>query len=368
MTQQVDTIVIGGGAMGSATAWNLARRGRDVVLLERFSPGHKNGASHGASRNFSISYTDPDYNAMIHEARRLWLELEDASGTDILTIVGTANHGALDPTANEWLNAHGVRAELLQKEDARERWPGIRFETDVQYLPDGGRVNADAAVTALQAQTVSLGGVVKHDTPVLSLTVLGDDRVEVVTAGETYIATTVVVTVGAWTSKLLGTTVALPTLVVTQEQPAHFRQRDDAMVWPSFNHAPLTGPDYDYWYTGVYGMQTPGEGIKAGWHGVGPVLDPDARTFQPEPVQFAALQRYAREWLPGADSDDFTAISCTYTTSPDSNFILDRVGPIVVGAGFSGHGFKFTPSVGRILADLVDGTSKPASFFSLAQR
>jgi sarcosine oxidase len=369
VTEHVDTVVVGGGAMGSATAWNLARRGRDVVLIERFSPGHKNGASHGASRNFSTSYTDRDYNAMIHEARRLWNELEDATGTTILSVVGTTNHGLIDVDSNEWLIAHGIPVEMLAVEEAHERWPGIRFDTIVQYLPEGGRVNADAALTALQAQTAALGGVVKHDTAVRTITVLADDMVEIVTAEETYLAKTVVVTVGAWTNKLLGGLVHTPTLVVTQEQPGHFRELDEAMSWPSFNHAPTPGDEkYDYWYSGVYGMQTPGEGIKAGWHGVGPVMDPDARTFVPEPVQLAALQRYARDWLPGADPDDVTAISCTYTTSPDSNFVLDRVGPIVVGAGFSGHGFKFTPSVGRILADLVDGTSKPASFFSLAPR
>jgi sarcosine oxidase len=93
-------------------------------------------------------------------------------------------------------------------------------------------------------------------------------------------------------------------------------------------------------------------------------MDPDARTFEPEPVQLAALQRYAREWLPGVDADALTAISCTYTSTDDTDFVLDRVGPLVVGAGFSGHGFKFVPTVGRILADLVDGAARPEVRFS----
>ena len=125
-------------------------------------------------------------------------------------------------------------------------------------------------------------------------------------------------------------------------------------MWPGFNHYPGTGAEYKNWYSPVYGMQTPGEGIKAGWHGVGPVVDPDRRSFQPEPVQLAALQDYARTWLPGVDADAFEAISCTYTTTPDEDFILDRIGPVVIGAGFSGHGFKFTPVIGRILAEAED--------------
>ncbi len=114
-------------------------------------------------------------------------------------------------------------------------------------------------------------------------------------------------------------------------------------------------------------MLTPGQGVKAGWHGVGPVTDPDARTFRSEPHQLELLRRYVREWLPGADPDTFTEISCTYTTPPDSDFVLDRVGPIVVGAGFSGHGFKFTPVVGRILADLALSGTPAHPTFTLAR-
>ena len=159
----------------------------------------------------------------------------------------------------------------------------------------------------------------------------------------------------------------LPQLVVTQEQPAHFAVRDDAVAWPSFNHFPGADDAYDYWRSPVYGMLTPGEGVKAGWHGVGPVVDPDARDFAPVPDQLAALQRYARDWLPGVDADLAAPISCTYTTTPDEHFVLDRVGPVVVGAGFSGHGFKFVPVVGRILADLADG-SRPAPRLFAADR
>ncbi|MEB0005054.1 FAD-dependent oxidoreductase, partial [Cryobacterium sp. RTC2.1] len=199
------------------------------------------------------------------------------------------------------------------------------------------------------------GAEVRNGVRVLRVDVLGDDRVRVTTETGVIEARHVVVTVGAWTSGLLTGVLAVPRLRVTQEQPAHFAQRDAAAQdWPGFNHArDTTDPRYGYWYSPVYGMRTPGEGIKAGWHGVGPVTDPDRRSFLPEPVQLAALQRYVREWLPGADADVLEPVSCTYTTTADEDFVLDRVGPVTVGAGFSGHGFKFTPTVGRILADLA---------------
>ena len=380
---QSETVVIGGGAMGSATAWQLARRGRSVTLLERFAPGHLNGASHGASRNFNTSYADPAYVAMLAEALPLWRELEAESGSHVLDQVGIVNHGhnpAFDDVAAA-LAGIGFGAEFLTPEAAGERWPGIRFDGRVLYTPDAGRLNADRAVDAMQAAARSHGAEVRHNTQATRIQVVDDDRVEITVVGpdgstETLIANRVVVTVGAWTRTLLDGLVTLPRLVVTQEQPAHFALRDqsadaDARAsasWPGFNHSiDTTSPGY--WYSSVYGMYTPGEGVKAGWHGVGPITDPDARTFLAEPAQLAALQRYVRDWLPGADADALVPVSCTYTTTVDENFVLDRVGPVIVGAGFSGHGFKFTPTIGRILADLATDTAQTRDLtqFSLAR-
>jgi len=370
----VDTVVIGGGAMGSAAAWHLARRGRDVLLLERFEPGHTNGASHGASRNFNVSYADPTYVSMLVEALPLWRELEAQSGQNVLDQVGIANHGdnpAFDDVAAA-LDAAGIPSEFLPVSEAERRWPGIRFDSRVLFTPTAGRLHADRAVSALQAAASAHGATVRHGARALSIDVIDDESVSVVyeTASgiETITARRAIVTVGAWSPKLLRGRVDLPTLVVTQEQPAHFPVIDSALDRPGFNHAPGSTAAYDYWYSPVYGMFTPGEGVKAGWHGTGAVVDPDARDFAAEPVQLKALQRYARDWLPGVDWTSPAPISCTYTTGPESNFVIDSVGPIAFGAGFAGHGFKFTPAVGRILADLADGSAPAPALFRLAAR
>jgi len=365
MTTNVDILVIGGGAMGSAATWELARRGRDVTLLERFAPGHTNGASHGASRNFNLSYSDPTYVAMLVESLQFWRELEDDTDIHLLDQVGVVNHGRGRPFAqvHAALSAVGFDPETLSVDEAQERWPGIRFDTEVLFTPEAGRLNADASVTALQEAAARHGARIEHNMPAARLTVLGDDSVLVDTDAEQFRARRVIVTVGAWTRSLVDGLLPLPRLVVTQEQPAHFAVLDTGFTWPGFNHGFQPGsPGYDYWRSNVYGMHTPGEGIKAGWHGVGPVVDPDHRDFASEPEQLLALRRYVREWLPGADPDRFTEISCTYTTTPDENFVLDRRGPVIVGAGFSGHGFKFTPSVGRILADLTVDIPAPPQF------
>jgi sarcosine oxidase len=370
--------------MGSAAAWALARRGRQVSLLEQFGPGHHNGASHGSTRNLNPGYHRPEYVAMLAEALALWEELEQDSGERLLARTGIVNHGPDPrlPLVQAALTEAGIRAEWLRPDEAAERWRGIRFDQQVLYMPDGGQLNPEAALPAFQRLAAARGAEIRHHTKVVGLEIMDDGvrltlenssgaggatgTTEVVTAAQA------VVTAGAWTGKLLSGAAGsrrlrIPRLTVTQEQPAHFRIADEQAVWPGFNHTPGPGTDYKDWYSPVYGMQTPGEGIKAGWHGVGPVVDPDRRSFLPEPAQLAALQDYARAWLPGVDADTFEAISCTYTTTPDEDFILDRIGPVVIGAGFSGHGFKFTPVVGRILADLATGTRPAPQTFAASR-
>lgn len=358
--ERVDVVVVGGGVMGSAAAWALAQCGRGVVLLEQFGAGHVKGASHGASRIYRTAYAEPEYLDLAQEALGLWREVERESGSDVLTITGGVSHGGRrrDDIAAAF-DARGVPHAWLSPDEAAERWPGLRFEGAVLHEPStAGRLHADRAVAAFQQVARSRGAVVRHETPVRAITpVAGGVRVS--TDGGELLADRVVLAAGAWVNRFLAR--SLP-VVVTQEQPAHFQLRADAPAevdWPTFTHAPTDGGIGPRRPADAYGMATPGEGIKVGFHGIGVVTDPDRRTFQAEPGRLAALQEYVATWVPGVDPDDLVPISCTYTTTPDEDFVLDRTGRVVVAAGFSGHGFKFAPAIGRVLADLatedVDG-------------
>lgn len=403
--QDVEVVVVGGGAMGSATAWALARQGVRVVLLERFEAGHVRGASHGAGRIFRLGYTDPAHVRLAQHAHRWWDVLQDESGEQLLTLNGCVDHGpvaALRPLT-QTLTECDVPFEYLTAREAHQRWPGMRFDDRVVVQPVAGRAHADRTVATLQSEAVRHGAQVRHGARVVGIDVVPDGVVvRVVAQGpatsgdhpttgevEELRAATVVVTVGAWSAGLLADVpgfAGLPPLVVTQEQPAHFPVRDAALVaddtWPSFIHhvdpqahaeaRGELGPDDDYPVLGVYGHHTPGVGIKVGHHGTGPVVDPDARDFVAEPVRLAALREYVVAWFPGVDATVPEPVSCTYTTTPDSRFVLDRVGPVVVGGGFSGHGFKFTPGIGQVLAALATGTDPQVpgvdlEMFSLAR-
>ncbi|MEY2421843.1 MAG: sarcosine oxidase [Acidimicrobiaceae bacterium] len=328
--------------MGSATAWELARRGVDVALLEQFEPGHTRGSSHGGSRIFRFAYYDPMYVRMAQAALPLWRELEDDAGEPLLDTTGAIDHGnaaSIDAVAAAMATC-GAPFERLGPAEATERWPAARFEGDVLYHPDGGRCRADATVAALQRRAAAHGAVVRFDAKA-ALRIL-DDSVEVDAAGETWSARVGVVTAGAWITKLLGA--RSPSVTVTQEQVQHFEPTIE-QEWPSFIH------HRDKW---IYGLFTPGEGVKVDEHFAGPVIDPDVRV--PRNLDHdLAMVRYVEEWMPGLDPTPMYKSECLYTTTPDESFVLERIGPVVIGSPCSGHGFKFTPLIGQRLADLATG-------------
>ncbi|MEU3459524.1 FAD-dependent oxidoreductase [Streptomyces sp. NPDC006733] len=346
-------VVVGGGAMGSSAAWHLAARGARVTLFEQFPPGHDRGSSHGTSRIFRLAYPDPFYVALAARALPLWRRLEEETGRRLLELTGAVDHGpaAVTTALHDALSALGRPAHLLTPAQAAERWPGLRADTGALFHPEAGRLHADNAVAAFQQAARQHGARIRHGVKVTRLAVRGE-RAEVITDGEeAVIADGVVLAAGSWTpGRIAGPLTGLPPLRVTQEQPAHFPAAD-ALGWPSFIHHPGAGLPPG---TAVYGLGST-DGVKVGFHGVGPVVDPDHRDRTVDAAVLARLRQYASRWLPGVDATAPAAATCLYTTTPDEDFVIDRQGPLTVLAGFSGHGFKFAALVGALAADLVGG-------------
>lgn len=355
----MNVVVVGGGVIGAASAWNLAKRGHAVTLIEQFAPGHKNGASHGTSRIFRHAYADDYYVSLAARAYALWRELESSTDTELLTLTGAVDHGLPDIVKPrvEALTRAGLASEVLDPAAAHERWPGLKFDTTVLHHPDAGRVHADRSVAAFTAAAQALGATIEYGSPVREIR-----GADVSTDERTYSADQIVVAAGAWTSTVLSSDIALPELVTTQEQPAHFLPTCEA-DWPSFIHH----PGAELQSEGIYGLQGE-EGVKIGEHGTGPVVHPDTRDFIASPDGVQRLIDYAAAWLPGVDASSAEPLTCLYTTTPDSNFVIDRTGNLTVAGGFSGHGFKFAPAVGELVADLVDGRAPATSLFRLGSR
>jgi sarcosine oxidase len=348
-------VVIGAGVVGAATAYALTARGEHVLLVEQHARGHHLGSSHGATRIFRQGYADAEYVALTTRALELWGVLEDAAGEELIVRTGAVDHGrheVVDAIAAALADA-GIPHESLTPDQAAARWPGIAFEGHVLTHASAGRIRSDRTIEVFLALAERTGlADLRFDTRVTGLEDHGDDVTVTLSDGSAVRTASVVAAVGSWAPTLVGELLAgrgtgLPAIRVTQEQPAHFPSHLPDEAWPSFVH----------WADGddVYGLLTPGEGVKVGFHGTGPVVHPDHRDFTPVPAEAERLQAYVARYVPGVDATKPTFISCLYDNSPDEDFVIDRVGPLTVATGFSGHGFKFAPLLGEMLADLATG-------------
>jgi sarcosine oxidase len=335
----IDVAVIGAGAMGSAAAWQLARRGRSVAVVEQFEAGHHRGSSHGVTRIFRLAYRDPTYVQLAVEALDGWHQLERASGMTLLEQSGQIDHGvpvAIDEIAAN-LEGAGFAAERMTPSVARRRWPGLRFDRAVVHSPDGGRIFAERTVSQLHRLATDLGAEISFGEPVVGVEPTGQGVV-VHTDRRSIAARTVVVAAGAWVRQVVPDDIALPAVTVSHEVPTHFRPRDPSLRWPSFVHyvdGSAGGRSF-----GAYGLETSGEGVKVGVEDAASVDE---------------VVDYVREWHPGLVPEPVSSTQCLFTNMPDEHFVIERHGPVVVCSPCSGHGFKFTPVVGALVADLCDG-------------
>lgn len=347
-----DVVVVGAGLMGAATAWSLARRGRSVLLLEQFAPRHDRGSSHGSARIVRRAYSDALYTRLTGEAFELWSELEQQSGATILRMYGGLDYGPrrdVAAVAGHLADA-GVPHEVLPADEAERRWPGIRFSGDVVFHPQGGTMDAAGAVDAFVAEAARHGAEVRFETEVLALHP-GDDRAEVELAGSERIgARSVVVAAGGWAEPLLAGLVTLPPIEVTQQQIFHFPRLDPgAPPWPSVIHE-----DVESVYHLAGGRDGgPGDDRKIGGHHHGAATTAAGRSGRVDPDSRRRVVEYVKRWLPGLDPTPRGEATCLYTTTPSEDFILDRVGALVVCSPCSGHGAKFAPLIGELTADLA---------------
>jgi len=347
-------IVVGAGVTGAAAAWQLARRGHRVTVLEQFEDGHTRGSSHGSSRIFRLGYPDPFWVRRCCEALADWRDLEEQAGVELIVPTGSIDVGDPASVASvvAALDDEGVPTELLTPDVAADRWPGIRFDGTVVFQAGGGRIASGAARVAMIEQAQRHGAVVRFETPVFGVESRGDgarvthlDGVDDVDA--------VVVAAGPWVRTVLDGVVDVPSVRVTQESVFHFAPRETPSWWPSLIHH---GEPF------VYGLETPGLGVKIAEHHTGPEVDPSTRDGVVDPGSRERVVQFVERRMPGLVPVPVDEVTCLYTTTATEDFVIDRVGPVVVASPCSGHGFKFSPLVGRMIADVVDGDDGPERF------
>ena len=356
--------MIGAGLLGLSAAWSLARRGWSVDVLEAADAvGHPLAGSKGDARIFRLGYPEPHYVAMASAARTLWRDLEAESGRRLLHVTGQLSFGdsATVEALADSLADHDDAVEPMTRREAAARFPGVVPPGPALFEPQSGVLAAEECLHALV-----------ETAPFELQTRVGVSRLEDDGEGVTVrcadgpaIHTDVVVDcAGPGALALLSDRSPPVRRPPSLPQVAYFEAARSGGVDPA------RLPVFIEWdATMVYGLPVLGPGPHAGTfkvshHTPGPTLrayDP-AATPSPaldadDPAHLQTLTDAVRRILPGLDPEPVATERCVYDHSADTDFVLDRIGNVVVGCGTSGHGFKFGPLLGEILADLADGTA-----------
>lgn len=374
-----DSIVVGAGVMGLCAAWELQHDGR-TLLLDQFSWPHMRGSSSGHSRIYRTAYLQPEYAAQMGFSVNQWRQLETLTGRQLLHNCGLLAGG---PSVNfaEYdasLRENGVSYEVLTTQEVAHRWPGLSgFDPNQRFIydPSAGFIAADTALHALKDVFVQGGGDFRPCEKLQELRSKAD-CVEVITNRGVYRTKNVVLTAGPWNVKILQDLGVYLPLNVTKTVYAYFPVRKEAEHLFTPERYPTTvfkDSEKKLMVYGIPSFEFPGH-VKFGMH-AGVPCDPDRRDRTPYPRDSELrMRKYVEENFPQLEHEPSAVEFCMYTNTPDSGFVLDRVPSdrrIVFGTGFSGHGFKLGPFVGRILADLaldrkptVDGSSMRMSRFA----
>jgi sarcosine oxidase len=355
---QFDVVVVGLGAIGSAALYQLARRGVSVAGIERFTPGHDRGSSHGETRIIRLGYFEhPSYVPLLRQTYQLWRALEAECGRPLMHITGIAEIG---PPEGEVVagtlrasREHGLPHEVLDAKEVMRRFPAFRIPDHYAGVlqPDGGFLDVEPSIDAMIALAKAAGAQVRTGETVRAI-VPAANGARIETDHGTIEAGAAIVAAGAWVSKLLPN---LPVrLRVTRQVQAWFQPQDAAPFaagrFPVFLLESRHGVHYGFPPHG-------GAGVKiAKHHASDQAIDPDTVDRAISATDEALIRAALADHIPAANGRMTGAKTCLYTVTPDHDFIIDAVpsvANVIVASPCSGHGFKFAPVIGEILGDLA---------------
>jgi sarcosine oxidase len=375
MENKFDVIVVGVGAMGASTCWELARRGVRVLGLEQFDIPHTRGSSHGFSRMIRMAYYEhPDYVPLLRRAYERWEQLEKATGQKLLYITGGLYMGWRESeviagslaAAQQYQLAH----ELIEHADLKTRYPQFELPADHVGLlePRAGFLVPERVISAYAEDALASGAEIHGQEAVQSWGPIAN-RMTVKTNRASYEADQLIFCGGAWTTRLvrdLGIDLVVTRQVmgwVWPKQPSLF-EIGTLPVWA------IDSPRGSIWYGFPITDEPPG--FKIALHARGSVADPDQVNREISPDDEKTFRECLTGYIPRADGPVLSMRTCLYTNSPDSHFIIDRhprLQRVLLACGFSGHGFKFASVVGEVLADYATRgkTDLPARFLGLSR-
>lgn len=374
MPEMYDCAVIGLGGFGSSTAFHLARKGASVLGLEQFGAAHDRGSSHGETRIIRKAYFEhPDYVPLLERSYDLVSELEQLCGNQLYDECGLLVSG---PASGEVIGGvrlanqlYGVPIEEVADEEVSSRFSGFRPPGDFTTLfePAAGYLQVEKCVQAHWKLAEKSGAVMLAQTPVKEWKPEAGGFL-IRTENEDYHARKLVITAGAWSAELSGD-LRVPLQILRK-----------VLLWHPMNKASYAresggcGFFFEMPYGQFYGFPSiDGGTVKLAEHTGGEQIDhPEKLNRSLKHFDCAPLEKFISEVMPDLEKKSVRHAVCMYTMTPDANFLIDEHPDhpgLYLGAGFSGHGFKFTPVLGEALAELVlEGeTRQPVGFLGLGR-
>jgi sarcosine oxidase len=370
-----DVAVVGLGAAGAATLYQLARRGVRAVGIDRFSPPHIYGSTHGDTRITREAIGEGEaYTPLVQRSHAIWRELEAETGLDLLTqcgglIVEAAGGGAAGHHRHEFLastiacaNRYGIKHELLSAADVAGRFPQFALDGDesAYYEPTAGFVRPERCVDAQLTVASRLGAEIRRDERVRAVEPSGSG-VRVRTDRGVYEADRAVLAVGSWVRDF-----------VAPEQLRLFNVYRQVLSWfelesETVDHTPGAMPVYIwglndgnafYGFPAIDGTRE----IKVATEQLDIATGADEASLDVDPDESrSTYDSVVARWLPGVSSHCLRAVRCLYTVTPDANFVIDdhpEVPGVLLVSPCSGHGFKHSAGLGEAIAQRVTaGTS-----------
>jgi sarcosine oxidase len=378
MKNEFDVTVLGLGAMGSAAAYQLAKRGSRVLGIDQYSPPHYYGSSHGESRIIRQAIGEGEaYVPLVLRSYELWREIEAETGKELLAITGglilesqqsaaamRGRRNFFDQTIGCAEKFH-IRHEILEPNELKKRYPQFAVTNERGYFEHGaGYLRPELCVDAQLTLAKHFGATIKMNERVVAIDPDGNSGVTVKSDRAVYQTDRLVVAAGPWLADFL--------------KPAErqfFKVYRQIMYWfrirvkfrPAFS--PGTCPIFIWVFEkgghiGFYGFPSlDGKSIKVATEQYASITSPQKvnRAISAEEAQ-SMYQDCIRDRLPGVSNECAAAVSCLYTTTPDANFVIDFYpgnDRILIASPCSGHGFKHSAAIGEVISQLiVDGTSK----------
>ena len=359
-----DVIVLGLGAHGSSALYQLSKTGVQVLGIDRFSPPHNHGSSHGQSRIIRQAYHEnPLYVPFVREADHLWQELEKTTGKKLLLrtggiVLGT-EHAATVQGARLSAELFALPHELLKKAEIEKRFPALKPTDDTVAVLDktAGILFPEICIKTFLQEAEKNGALLKYNEKVIRISP-NESSVEITTDKNTYQAAKVIVSAGAWLTELMPD-LQLPLTIERQVLYWFKSKSSDSHVSP----AQLPIYIWEYLLGQVfYGFPDLGDGIKVAFYHGGKIINPDELRHDVSQQEINRISEVVQSYM-NLDAEFNYAVTCMYTNTRDENFVIDyhpQFRNIIIASPCSGHGFKFASVIGKILCEMV--LSQPISF------